>query len=86
MGTFVWTTFGVIQFTHNVGVLGSRMIQIKGPGEIRKNFAFDTELLLHGDGVQQKSIILYFIIHLRGKGHFNQYKRFPDIKMIYDFF
>ncbi len=77
---------GYTIITHNVGVRGSRMMQIKGPGEIRNNFAIDTELFIarRWCPTEIDNFILYNTP--QGKGHFNQYKRFPDVKMIYEFF
>jgi hypothetical protein len=77
---------GYTIITHNVGVNGSRMMQIKGPGEIRNNFAINTELFIARRWCPTE--IDHFILYNtpQGKGHFNQYKRFPDVKMIYEFF
>ena len=77
---------GYTIITHNVGVRGSRMMQIKGPGEIRNNFAIDTELIIarRWCPTEIDNFILYNTP--QGKGHFNQYERFPDVKMIYEFF
>lgn len=77
---------GYTIITHNVGVRGARMMQIKGPGEIRNNFAFDTELFIarRWCPTQIDNFILYNTP--KGEGHYNQYKRFPDVKMIYEFF
>lgn len=77
---------GYTIITHNVGVGGSRMMQIKGPGEIRNNFAFDTELFIarRWCPTEIDNFILYNTP--RGEGHFNQYKRFPEVNLIYEFF
>ncbi len=77
---------GYTIITHNVGVRGSRMMQIKGPGEIRNNFAINTELFIARRWCPTE--IDHFILYNtpQGKGHFNQYKNFPDVKMIYEFF
>jgi hypothetical protein len=77
---------GYTIITHNVGVRGARMMQIKGPGEIRNNFAFDTQLFIarRWCPTEIDNFILYNTP--QGEGHFNQYKRFPDINMIYEFF
>ena len=77
---------GYTIITHNVGIRGSRMMQIKGPGEIRNNFAIDTELFIarRWCPTEIDNFILFNTPH--GKGHFNQYKRFPDVKLIYEFF
>jgi rhamnogalacturonyl hydrolase YesR len=77
---------GYTIITHNVGVRGSRMMQIKGPGEIRNNFAFDTKLFIarRWSPTEIDNFILYNTP--QGKGHFNQNKRFPDVNTIYDFF
>lgn len=77
---------GYTIITHNVGVNGSRMMQIKGPGEIRNNFAFYTDLFIARRWCPTE--IDHFILYNtpRGKGHYNQYKRFPEVHMIYEFF
>ncbi len=77
---------GYTIITHNVGVRGSRMMQIKGPGEIRNNFAIDTELFIarRWCPTEIDNFILYNTP--QGEGHFNQYKRFPNVKLIYEFF
>jgi len=77
---------GYTIITHNVGVRGARMMQIKGPGEIRNNFAFDTKLFIarRWCPTEIDNFILYNTP--QGEGHFNQYKRFPEINMIYEFF
>lgn len=77
---------GYTIITHNVGVRGARMMQIKGPGEIRNNFAFDTKLFIarRWCPTEIDNFILYNTP--QGEGHYNQYKRFPDVKMIYEFF
>jgi len=77
---------GYTIITHNVGVRGARMMQIKGPGEIRNNFAFDTKLFIARRWCPTE--IDNFIIYNtpQGEGHFNQYKRFPDVNLIYEFF
>jgi hypothetical protein len=77
---------GYTIITHNVGVRGARMMQIKGPGEIRNNFAFDTKLFIarRWCPTEIDNFILYNTP--QGEGHYNQYKRFPDVNMIYEFF
>ena len=77
---------GYTIITHNVGVRGARMMQIKGPGETRNNFAFDTELFIarRWCPTEIDNFILYNTP--KGEGHYNQYKRFPDIYMVYEFF
>ena len=77
---------GYTIITHNVGVRGSRMMQIKGPGEIRNNFAIDTELFIarRWCPTEIDNFILYNTP--QGKGHFNQYERFPGVNLIYEFF
>ncbi|HKJ78309.1 MAG TPA: right-handed parallel beta-helix repeat-containing protein, partial [Prolixibacteraceae bacterium] len=77
---------GYTIITHNVGVRGARMMQIKGPGEIRNNFAFDTKLFIARRWCPTKidNFILYNTP--QGEGHFNQYNRFPEVNMIYEFF
>jgi hypothetical protein len=77
---------GYTIITHNVGVRGARMMQIKGPGEIRNNFAIDTELFIarRWCPTEIDNFILYNTP--QGKGHFNQYERFPDVNLIYEFF
>lgn len=72
--------------THNVGIRGTMMMQIKGPGDIRNNFAFDTELFIARRWVSTEigNFILYNTP--QGKEHYNQYKMFPDVNMIYEFF
>jgi len=77
---------GYTIITHNVGVRGSRMMQHKGPGEIRNNFAIDTDLLIarRWFHIEIDQFVLYNTP--KGKGHYNQYKRFPEINMIYEFF
>lgn len=77
---------GYTIITHNVGIRGSRMMQIKGPGEIRNNFAIDTELFIARRWSQTEidNFVLYNTP--QGEGHFNQYDRFPDVEMIYEFF
>jgi hypothetical protein len=62
------------------------MMQIKGPGEIRNNFAINTELFIARRWCPTE--IDHFILYNtpQGKGHFNQYKRFPEVNMIYEFF
>lgn len=77
---------GYTIITHNVGIRGARMMQIKGPGEIRNNFAFDTKLFIARRWCPTE--IDNFIIYNtpQGDGHFNQYKRFPDVNLIYEFF
>jgi hypothetical protein len=77
---------GYTIITHNVGMRGARMMQIKGPGEIRNNFAFDTKLFIARRWCPTE--IDHFILYNtpQGEGHFNQYDRFPDVNMIYEFF
>jgi hypothetical protein len=77
---------GYTIITHNVGQRGAMMMQIKGPGEIRNNFAFDTELFIarRWFPIEIDNFILYNTP--QGKNHFNQYKQFPDVKLIYEFF
>jgi hypothetical protein len=77
---------GYTIITHNVGVRGSNMMQIKGPGEIRNNFALDTEIFIKRRWCP--TAIDHYVLHNTplGKGHYNQYKRFPEVHMIYEFF
>lgn len=77
---------GYTIITHNVGIRGARMMQIKGPGEIRNNFAFDTELFIarRWCPTEIDNFILYNTP--RGKGHYNRYKRFPEVNLVYEFF
>jgi hypothetical protein len=77
---------GYTIITHNVGQRGAMMMQIKGPGEIRNNFAFDTGLFIarRWFPTEIDNFILYNTP--QGKDHFNQYKRFPDVNLIYEFF
>lgn len=77
---------GYTIITHNVGVRGSRMMQIKGPGEISNNFAIETDRLIMR--LFYPVDIDHFILYNtpQDNGHLTKDGRNPDAKTVFDLF
>jgi hypothetical protein len=77
---------GFTIITHNVGLRGSRLMQIKGPGIIKNNFAIETDQFVARNWyhIEIDNFVLYN--SPTGNRHLNQNQRFPNIQTVFQYF